>query len=359
MDPVRPSHVQGLMHRNRDLLLAATAELSQLEASLAGCGCRVLLTNGDGLIMHSTRVSGSTQQTTLDVACRLGVNLSEDRLGTTAPGIVLHTGQPTTVTAHEHYYDHFAGLYCAASPIRDRFDRLAGVLDVSTEHRSFGFDAASVVGMFATSIENRLLQSQSQQHVVVHFQTTPALLDTPLQGLAGLDSSGRVEWLNTVASRLLIRPRNPDMDCEELFGVALEDLLSRTCLDAPSLLPMPGGLCVWIRVKVQWLDGLMPGRGHALATKAEPAPVLAEPQRAPEPGLGGASPSEDGASGVSSLADNQQRLILATLERLGGNVARTARELGVSRGMIYRHLRKHPAGSEPDCALVEPQCQAE
>ena len=41
-----------------------------------------------------------------------------------------------------------------------------------------------------------------------------------------------------------------------------------------------------------------------------------------------------------SLADTQQRLIGEALQANGGNVARTARQLGVSRGLVYRHLRK-------------------
>jgi transcriptional regulator of acetoin/glycerol metabolism len=46
---------------------------------------------------------------------------------------------------------------------------------------------------------------------------------------------------------------------------------------------------------------------------------------------------------ISSLAQSQQRLIGQTLIDQHGNVAKTARLLGVSRGLVYRHMRKDQA----------------
>ena len=48
-------------------------------------------------------------------------------------------------------------------------------------------------------------------------------------------------------------------------------------------------------------------------------------------------------AGAPSLAEAQQALIVSSLEANGGNVAKTARQLGVSRGLVYRHLRKPAA----------------
>ena len=72
----------------------------------------------------------------------------------------------------------------------------------------------------------------------------------------------------------------------------------------------------------------------------DPAPPQASERVAP------ASPEEPPAAPdpvpdeKPSLAQTQQRLIEDTLQANGGNVARTARQLGVSRGLVYRHLRR-------------------
>ena len=59
LDPVSGSTCQAVLQRNRDLLLAASEELAQLSASLAGTGCRVLLTNATGVVVHSTPGEGT------------------------------------------------------------------------------------------------------------------------------------------------------------------------------------------------------------------------------------------------------------------------------------------------------------
>ena len=52
-----------------------------------------------------------------------------------------------------------------------------------------------------------------------------------------------------------------------------------------------------------------------------------------------ASSLDDGAK----LRDASRQLIEKTLAACGGNVSRAARELGVSRGLIYRHVKQAPA----------------
>ncbi|MBN8494908.1 MAG: helix-turn-helix domain-containing protein, partial [Burkholderiales bacterium] len=60
----------------------------------------------------------------------------------------------------------------------------------------------------------------------------------------------------------------------------------------------------------------------AVAAEA-PAPAAAEAEAASQPRLRSAS----------------RQLIEQTLAACGGNVSRAARQLGVSRGLIYRHLK--------------------
>jgi transcriptional regulator of acetoin/glycerol metabolism len=238
----------------------------------------------------------------------------------------------------EHFYELFGGMRCAAAPIRDVGGRLVGVLDVSTESRAFGFDAAAVVGVYATSIENRLLQAQSGEHLVLHFQAAPALLGTPMEALAGIDSSGRVVWINATGHSLLGRPSRQDLaTAEELFGHSLSQLLS--LLDAPSAerMQLPSGLGIWVQATMGLRDGVDFRHAVAWSTAMPPAPA---PEQSPVAEQEVPSSVPLAALVAPSLAQTQQRLIEDTLQANGGNVARTARKLGVSRGLVYRHLRR-------------------
>jgi sigma-54 dependent transcriptional regulator, acetoin dehydrogenase operon transcriptional activator AcoR len=335
LDPVHRSALSAALARNRRLLDAAHGDLQQLEATLAGTASRLMLTDAAGVIVHVSRGTGDPQQKVLDAATRVGVNLAEGVLGTTAPGIVVHTGMACTVQGCEHFYDMFGSVRCAAAPIRDVHGRLVGVLDVSTEARGFGFDAAAVVGVYATSIENRLLQAQSDQHLVLHFQAAPALLGTPMEGLAGIDGEGQVVWLNATGHSLLGRPsRQGTGSVEEFFGTDLGRLVPMCGATEAQRMQLPSGLGIWVRGTLGPRDGV--DFRHAVAWSASPPAPAPEPQAVAEP----ETPAAPAPATATSLADTQQRLIGEALLANGGNVARTARQLGVSRGLVYRHLRR-------------------
>jgi transcriptional regulator of acetoin/glycerol metabolism len=332
-EPVTASRAHATLNRSRDLLQAARTDLGTMEASLAGTECRVVLTDCDGVIVHATQMPLLANQPILRSA-RLGVDLAEQLVGTTAPGIVAKTGQAVAVVAGEHFYDCLSAIECAAAPIRDVNGRLAGVLDLSVEGRRFGFHGASMVGLYATRIENRLLQMQSREHVVLHFQADPGLLGTPLEAMAGVDAEGRVRWLNGVAQRLATAQPEGQPSAQALFGLSLPDLLGLTRRQEPALAHLPSGLGVWLVARLHGSDGA--DFNHALAvSRRAPSAVAALVPPLPAPAF--APPSQDRAA--ATLDGHSRHLIEATLAECGGNISRAARKLGVSRGLLYRRLR--------------------
>lgn len=340
-EQVTRSRAHASLSRNRQLLQAGNHELDNMEAALAGTDCRVLLTDAQGVIIHATQLPASSQHPLLKTASRVGVNLTEGQIGTTAPGIVVRTGEACTVTGAEHFFRCLQSLHCAAAPIRDIHGQLAGVLDVSIEAGRFHFDAASVVGMYATTIENRLLQLQSVEHLVLHFQASPTLLCTPMEALAGIDRSGHVLWLNGVGRRLTGCRMEGRHTVDEVFGTTLDRLLALPRQHQAQTLRLPNGLGVWIQGTLTASDGA--DFKHAVVV-SQPVPEAVPPVPVPtaEP-VATTAPSElDAAQEVAraTLLDHKQRLIETTLAACGGNIAKAARALGVSRGMLYRRLQQ-------------------
>jgi sigma-54 dependent transcriptional regulator, acetoin dehydrogenase operon transcriptional activator AcoR len=348
LDPVSKSSQSAALARNQALLSAAQLELHALESSLAGTRCRVILTDANGVIVHVMSGEKDPHQDILNLASRVGVNLAEGHLGTTAPGIVVQTCMASAVLGGEHYYDMFQAMRCAAAPIRDIQGRMVGVLDVSTEARDFGFDALSVVGIFATSIENRLLRAQSEHLLVLHFQTARALLDTPLEGLVGVSTDGRVEWVNGSGRSLLGRhDLQTTGGVEEILGTDLNQLLALCGTTDARLMHLPCGLGIWVRAEMRAARGI--DFCHAVTIPSSETvgarPTIAS---ASEEATDSSSALPAGSKLTEtlgpleppSLAQALQRLIEQTLAANEGNVARTARLLGISRGMVYRHLKR-------------------
>lgn len=346
-DAVTPSRLHATLARNRELLEVARQELASMESALAGTDCRVILTDGEGVVVHVTQQPAGAHQPVLRKTARVGVNISERIVGTTAPGIVATTGQACTVDGAEHYFDVLSQMQCAAAPIRDVAGRLAGVLDITMEARRFGFDAASMVALYATTIENRLLQTQSRDHLILRFQASPTLLGTPMEALAGVAPDGTVAWLNGAGARLIGRlPEDVcERDVESMLGHDLASLLRLGRREAAQPLRLASGLGVWVQARLKAANGA--DFRHAVAMPGEPETVLSlDPAASMEPALadGRAEPAMPGPMQAETphgetLREHSRKLIEETLAAQGGNVSQAARQLGVSRGTLYRRLR--------------------
>ncbi|MDO8904231.1 helix-turn-helix domain-containing protein [Hydrogenophaga sp.] len=367
-EPVSRSRAHASLNRNRQLLQAGNTELGHMEAALGGTDCRVLLTDAQGVIIHATDLPQNPGQPLLRAAARVGVNIAESHIGTSAPGIVVRTGEACSVAGGEHFHQSLKGLYCAAAPIHDIHGQLAGVLDVSVEGGRFPFDAAAVVGTYATTIENRLLQLQSTEHLLLHFQASPTFLDTPLEALAGVSPCGRVLWLNGAGRRLTGCHMEGRPTVDSVFGTPIERLMDLHRQKRMQTLRLPNGLGVWVKGRMCGDDGA--DFNHAVAVEGAPAGATSHPHdhASPPPMTLAEAPSiaavaeparTDRAPSSSkrpTLVDHSQRLIEVTLAECGGNIAKAARALGVSRGMLYRRLQKPAAqGVAADTTPAEVQ----
>ena len=371
-DAVTPSRLHATLGRNRELLAAAQLDLHSMESALAGTDCRVLLTDAQGVIVHATQHDAAAQQPILRQTARVGINIAESVIGTSAPGIVAATGQACTVNGAEHYYDCLGAMQCAAAPIRDVHGHLAGVLDVTAESRRFGFDAASMVALFATTIENRLLQAQSHDHLVLRFQASPSLFGTPLEGLAGIATDGTVAWMNTAGAGL-IQPRHCDEsgpgDVERLFGLDLRALLRLGRSNGPQPVRLTSGLSVWLQATWQGRDGIDfrhatplraariadAGRAIQVIEVAETAASTTTMKTTTTPADTPVIPAAASPSEADTLRGHSRKLIEDALAAHGGNIAQAARQLKVSRGMLYRRLYRW---SHTDCVVPDTNTSA-
>jgi transcriptional regulator of acetoin/glycerol metabolism len=337
-DPVTHSRVHHALQLNRDLLAAWASELPALERALASTHCSAILTDSCGVVIAATTSSGSHERL-IPVAHRVGVNLSEAAVGTTAPGVAVKTGRAATVLAAEHYFDDLQGMHCAAAPIRDATGRLTGVLDISSEIVPFAFDAAAVVGLVAGAVESRLLIAQAKGLLVLRLQVYPALLDTPMAGLVAVDPLGQVVWANESAAGLLgiVARRNEGnggsaSHAEAVFGIGLGALAS-VSRSEPRVLALPNGLTIWLRAEC---DAWSREGGFLAADAAADA--------APETTCPGGERAEAGTADAvaevdASLRGHDRDLIVQVLRDCSGNVSLAAKRLQVSRNLIYRRLR--------------------
>ena len=328
--PVTRGRIDSAVARNRLLLEAGHDDLLQLQALLAGTGCKVILTDAQCVVVHSSPTEREDGRL-MWLAGRVGVDLSEACVGTTAPGMVVMSGRSCSVHGAEHYFSVNRGMHCAAAPIRDVRGELAAVLDLSCEESEFQFDALALARMYAAAIENRLMIRQSRPFVLLRFQAGAQLLHTPLEGLAAVDEAGQLLWMNAAGRSLLQAPRAPReaSTVEQSFGLKLAQLVAAARSGRPLWHGLPNGLKLCVLAQTE----------ERASCPVPSLPPAAAAQSLPEPPASMAAASEDS----TRLRDASLQLIEKTLAACAGNVSRAARELGVSRGLIYRHLRQSAA----------------
>ncbi len=340
--PVSLSRSQLALQKNRTLHEAWLDEMPALGSALGSAHCSAILTDASGVLIGATP-SGHLTQRIIPVAHRIGVNLSEEHVGTSAPGIVVRTGKQASVLGNEHYANAVKTMYCTAAPIRNIQGQLAGILDISSEGVPFKFDPASVVGLYAASIENRLLVAQSQDLLIVKFQFLPAIIETPMVAMLGFDLSGQLVWLNSVASNLLGMSINPDerdaCATEHIFDTSFGQLASLVGQGFQSQ-QLRNGLHVFVTCELRKQGSPVVKTQHQAAqTPAtfKPAPQASGTQSFSSVSVAG---QHEAFLPADSLRDADADLIRKCLTEHKGNVSQVAKRLKVSRGLIYRRLKE-------------------
>lgn len=340
--PVSLSRSQLALQKNRTLHEAWLNEMPALGSALGSAHCSAILTDASGVLIGATPSAHLTQGI-IPVAHRIGVNLSEEHVGTSAPGIVARTGKQASVLGAEHYANAVNTMYCTAAPIRNIQGQLAGILDISSEGVPFKFDPASVVGLYAASIENRLLVAQSQDLLIVKFQFLPAIIETPMVAMLGFDLAGQLVWLNSVASNLLGMSVNPDereaCATEHIFDTHFGQLASLVGQGFQSQ-NLRNGLHVFVTCELR-KHGSSEVHARLQAEHTQATTTLA-PQT---PGAQSFSTvsvpvQHDAYLPADSLREADADLIRKCLAEHKGNVSQAAKRLKVSRGLIYRRLKE-------------------
>ncbi len=362
-----------LLDRHHALLAAADPEIEQLARQVAGTGCMTLLTDRRGVAMRA--IHPHAPSALLQQSGRVGVDLGESAFGGTAPGIAAEASVACTVSGAEHFFTALQQVHCVAAPIHNLRGEVAGVLDLTIDGQPFGFDAAGLVRLSALAIERRLITGQlaARGHWQLHFHTRSEWLETALTGSVAFDEDGRIVWCNAAARALCPALEAAPGTSGAVTRVDLLLSIGRGALQSasptgsdparsPGFARLPSGLGVWWRIQAPARLGLQRGAsvpGSAFAEDdppsgaaasqpalqglsdagALPGTRLGQADGAPATG-NAASPPPSAPAGSTTLDAANRGWIVSVLERHRGNVSLAARELGVSRGLLYRRIRQ-------------------
>ncbi|WP_210545181.1 helix-turn-helix domain-containing protein [Rhodoferax sp. PAMC 29310] len=306
---------QAEMHRtmdaNRQLVQTARPLLEKLGQAISGTDYFAILTNANGVVVDvNGQIDRSDRRASL--ITRIGVDLSESKIGTNAIGSALAEHQPVWLHRGEHFFNETSHYSCAGAPLFGPNGACVGMLDVT------GIDAVErpelkhLVAQCASKIENALLLSKTHS-LMIRLNWPGNTMGSDGDGMLCLDTDGMVMGANTIARQMVPNLTTPNLGAvhvSELFGVPAEFLFDAVRRSDPGI-----EIPLWSGLRLQALP--VERRYEERQTAGAVRPMVAQ-QR--------------------PLKDIETALIHKAVEQARGNVTAAARALGISRATVYRKI---------------------
>ncbi len=312
-DAISVQHMRRVQEASRPLVQAAKPVLAELARAIADIRYFAILTNAEGIVVD---VHGPVdrQDRRAEVIARVGVDLSEKAVGTTAISAALTELQPVWLHRGEHFFKDTSAYSCAGAPVFGPDGLCAGMLDLTGIETTERPALKHLVRRSARSIENSWLLSTTHA-LVLRLNWPGNQPGDDSDGLLTLDSDGHIVGANPTARQMLsLSPatHGQTLHASDVFASSWESLF-----DAASRRGHAQELPLWSGLRLQ-TQALRPGQS---ATATQPTAQMPARGMTPKP-----------------LKDVQTDMIREAVNQARGNVAEAARALGISRATVYRKL---------------------
>ncbi len=301
---------------NHTLVQAARPILKQLGRALADTRYFAILTNHAGVVIDVDGPIDRSDQRAA-VITRVGVDLSEHSVGTTAISAALHEQHAVWLHRGEHFFNDTSVYSCAGAPLFGPDGRCVGMLDLTGIEATERPELRHLATHSARSIENALVLQRPHQ-LLLRLNWSGLPLGDDSDALITLDADGHIRAANHAARQLLPQlamAASMPIHCRDIFALPFDMLFDAARRGSdPIEAPLWSGLRLQVRA-------LLAGRNTSplSALRWPTAPLAADPASRP-------------------LREVETSLIRKAVEDARGNVAQAARALGISRATVYRKL---------------------
>src|SRR5215208_5343726 len=186
---------------SQPLVHAARPVLDRLSRALASTRYFAILTDHDGVVIDAHGPIDHSDRRA-DLITRVGVNLSERAVGTTAIGAALAELEPVWLHRGEHFFADTSAYSCAGAPLFGPDGRCVGMLDLTGINAAERPELKHLVAQSARSIENALTLVVPYK-LLLRLNWPGRLLGDDDDGLVALDADGWVAGSNSAARQML------------------------------------------------------------------------------------------------------------------------------------------------------------
>lgn len=303
-NPVSRQEIRRRTEAHQTIIQWAQPIMTRLVETIADRRYFAVLTDADGVVINAQGAALEHDLRARQLA-RIGVDLSEQAVGTTAIGAVLHERRSVWLHQGEHFFKDNAIFSCAGAPLFGPTGDCIGMLDLTGIETPERRELRHLVSRSARQIENSLALA-TPHALAVRFNWPGESLGHEGDGLLLLDGHGRVVGANSPARQMLGHELNtswsPVLHASDIWALPFEHLFDMANLAEPRTLPTWNGLHLNVVCR-------QPGRQ-----------VTIEEERTP-------------------LHTFKDAVIKRAVEEAKGNVTLAAKRLGIGRATVYRRLR--------------------
>lgn len=322
-DALAPAALKQARDANQALIDVARPLLMQLGQAIASTRYFAILTDARGVVVGSYgQIDRSDPRA--DLITRVGTDLSERNVATTAIGAALAELEPIWLHRGEHFFESNSVYSCAGAPLFGHHGQCIGMLDLT------GIDAIErpelkhLVAQSARSIENALTidRIKGTRDILVRLNWPGRALGDDSDGLVCLNADGFVTAANQTARQMLpqlapvqglgnIGALKAAHHSSDVFAIGFETLFDAARSNASHhVLDVP----LWSGLR---LDAVALRAGDKVShSRSTQSPVAAR----------------------QPLKEIETALIRKAVDDARGNVLQAAKDLGVSRATVYRRL---------------------
>jgi sigma-54 dependent transcriptional regulator, acetoin dehydrogenase operon transcriptional activator AcoR len=312
-DMISTAQMRRTSEANRVLVQAARPVLAQMQQAMAQTQYFAILANSQGVVVDSHGPIDARDRRA-SLITRVGVDLSEQVVGTTAISAALHEQQPIWMHRGEHFHTDTSVYSCAGAPIFGPSGDCVGMLDLTGIERQERPELQHLVRMGSQSIEHALLLALPSD-VFLRINWPGFAMGSDADGLLALDADGLVLGMNSAARQILGSVnRSSTSHASDFFAMPYGQLINTRGQSSSKPVPLWSGLQVQLLAEHK---GTRPAHSRLSASPMLPP---AGPDNLP-------------------LRTMQSCLIRDTVAQHKGNVAAAAKQLGISRATVYRKLR--------------------
>jgi sigma-54 dependent transcriptional regulator, acetoin dehydrogenase operon transcriptional activator AcoR len=297
------------MEANHSLIAAAQPMLQNLARAIVNTRYFAILTNADGVVVDACGAIDHADPRA-HLITRVGTDLSERSMGTTAIGVTLAELQPVWLHRGEHFFDQTSVYSCAGAPLFGPDGACVGMLDVTGVDAQERPELKHLVMQSASKIENALITALPHA-LLLRLNWPGNALGSDTDGMLCLNADGWITGANPVARQMvpgLAAPGEAPMHVSDVFGMPFELLF-----DAARRPGKPIELPLWSGLRLQAQAISRDDEAHTMQAGAGAAPALA-------------------------LREVEAAMIRKAVDDARGNVGQAARALGISRATLYRKL---------------------